>query len=171
MFLTSTLLSHRVITIHNFGKYPCDIPPAHLSLIAFEGAGLGSAFTILAIVWSKTSFGITMLRLLSATPAAADGRLLRAAVLAVVVAMNVAMLLQAVFVWVKCRPVEKNWYPAVEGRCWDLRVSNGYGAFSGVLSGVCDVVFALLPWRLVGGLRMGRREKIGVVVAMSMGLL
>jgi hypothetical protein len=85
--------------------------------------------------------------------------------------MNVAMLLQAVFVWIKCDPVEKNWKPMVPGTCWDLRVSNGYGFFSGALSGVCDVLFALLPWRLVWGLRMRRKEKIGVVVAMSMGVL
>lgn len=162
MFLASTLLCHRVIT-HGFGKYPCDIPPQNLPLIAFEGAGLGSAFTILAIVWSKTSFGITILRLTR------DG--LRRFVFVVVVAMNVAMLLQAVFVWVKCEPVEKNWRPFVEGRCWDLRVSNGYGFFSGVLSGVCDLLFALLPWHLVWGLRMRKKEKVGVVVAMSMGVL
>jgi hypothetical protein len=33
------------------------------------------------------------------------------------------------------------------------------------------VLFALLPWYLVGGLRMKRAEKIGVVVCMSMGVL
>ena len=42
-------------------------------------------------------------------------------------------------------------------------MSNGYGVFSGVLSGVCDVLFALLPWYLVGGLRMKRKEKMRLV--------
>lgn len=163
MFLCAAGLSQRVIN-HGFGKYPCDISPAsNLSRITLEGGGFGSAFMILAVVWSKTSFGITILRLTRDK--------LRVFVLAVVVGMNVAMLLQAVFVWVKCTPVEKNWKPWVEGRCWELRVSNGYGVFSGVLSGVCDVLFALLPWYLVGGLRMKRKEKIGVVVCMSMGVL
>jgi hypothetical protein len=163
MFLCAAGLSQRVIA-HGFGKYPCDIdPPSNLSLIAFEGGGLGATFMILAVVWSKTSFGITVLRLTR------DG--LRVFVAAVVVGMNVAMLLQAVFVWAKCAPVEKNWRPWVAGRCWELEVSNGYGLFAGVLSGVCDVLFALLPWYLVGGLRMKRAEKIGVVVCMSMGVL
>ncbi|KAK4150505.1 hypothetical protein C8A00DRAFT_46131 [Chaetomidium leptoderma] len=116
MFLTASALCQRVINL-GFGKYPCDIPPANLRRIAFEGGGLGSAFTICAVMWSKTSFGIT-----------------------------------AVFVWVKCEPVERDWMPAAAagpgagegGRCWDLRVSNGYG--------------------------MKRKEKVGVVVAMSMGV-
>ena len=164
MFLTSAILCQRVI-IYGLGKYPCDIPPAHLPLISFEGAGLGSVFTILGIVWSKTSFGITLLRLLP------RGGWLRRSVWAAVVVMNVAMLMQPVFVWVKCDPVEKNWRPLVPGKCWDLGVSNGYGVFSGVLSGVCDVMFAVLPWHLVWGLRMRRKEKVGVVVAMSMGVL
>ncbi len=164
MFLTSAILCQRVIA-HGLGKYPCDIPVQNLPVIAFEGAGLGSVFTILGIVWSKTSFGITLLRLLTR-----DGWL-RRSILGVVVVMNVSMLLQAVFVWVKCDPVEKNWRPLVPGRCWNLGVSNGYGFFSGVLSGVCDVLFAVLPWHLVWGLKMRKKEKIGVVVAMSMGVL
>ena len=162
MFLASCTMCQVVFNL-GFGHYPCDIAPAHLTRIAFEGGGLGSTFTVLAIVWSKTSFGITLLRL-------ARDRL-RWALAAVVVAMNVAMGLQAVFVWVRCQPVQKNWRPGMEGRCWALEVSNGYAVFSAVLSGVCDVVFALLPWYLVWGLRMRKKEKVGVVVAMSMGVL
>jgi len=52
-----------------------------------------------------------------------------------------------------------------------LWVCTGFGFFSGVLSGVCDVLFALLPWHLVWGLRMRKKEKVGVVVAMSMGVM
>ncbi|KAL2130080.1 hypothetical protein VTI74DRAFT_6918 [Chaetomium olivicolor] len=123
MFIAESILCGRVIN-YGFGKYPCDIPAANLPHIAFEGAGLGSVFTILAIVSSKTSFGITILRL------ARDK--LRVFLVVVVVAMNIAMLLQAVFVWVKCDPIEKNFRPMMPGRCWDLSVSNGYGIFSAV---------------------------------------
>jgi len=34
-----------------------------------------------------------------------------------------------------------------------------------------DFVLAFLPWPLVWSLQMQRREKIGVAVAMSMGVL
>ncbi|EAQ90396.1 hypothetical protein CHGG_02331 [Chaetomium globosum CBS 148.51] len=161
MFLASSTLCQLVINL-GFGHFPCDIPTSHHPLIAFRGGGLGSTFTVLAIVWSKTAFGITLLRLTRDR--------LRWALAAVVVAMNVTMGLQAVFVWVRCQPVEKNWRPGVVGTCWELGVSNGYAVFSAVLSGVCDVVFALLPWFLVWRLRMRKKEKVGVVVAMSMGV-
>jgi hypothetical protein len=139
-FLGSSILFQRVIS-RGFGKYPCDIAPDNLPGIKFEGGGLGPTLAVLRIAWSKTSFGITLLRLM-------HGRL-RRFVAAVVVAMNVATVLQVVIVWVKCDPVERIWRPMVPGRCWDLRVSNGYAFFNGVLSGVCDLLFALLPWRLL----------------------
>ncbi|KAK4132124.1 hypothetical protein BT67DRAFT_407277, partial [Trichocladium antarcticum] len=145
-----------------FGKYLCDVPPQNRPRISFWGAGVAGCFTNLAIVWSKTSFGITILRLTKYK--------LRAFVLGVVVAMNIAMVLQAVFVWAKCTPLSKNWSPKTPGTCWSLRSSNGYAVFSGAFSGVCDIFFATLPWHLVWSLRIPRREKIGVVVAMSTGV-
>ena len=34
-----------------------------------------------------------------------------------------------------------------------------------------DITLALLPWKLIFGLQMKRKEKFGVVLAMSMGVL
>jgi len=34
-----------------------------------------------------------------------------------------------------------------------------------------DVVLALLPWSVIWGLQMRKKEKIGVALAMSMGVL
>ncbi|KAK4167023.1 hypothetical protein QBC43DRAFT_349847 [Cladorrhinum sp. PSN259] len=160
-FLGNAIMCQRVFN-YGFGRYPCDIPPANLSRVALEGAGIGAVFSILAIVWSKTSFAVTVMRI-------STGKV-RAFVVGLAVAMNIAMSLQAIFVWVKCDPPEKNWRPMLPGTCWDTRVSNAYGVFSGSLSGICDIILALLPWHLVWGLQIKRREKIGVVVAMSMGV-
>jgi len=38
-------------------------------------------------------------------------------------------------------------------------------------SGLMDIVLALLPWSVVWNLQMRKKEKIGVAVAMSMGVL
>lgn len=40
-----------------------------------------------------------------------------------------------------------------------------------VYSGLMDVVLAILPWCLIWDLHMQRKEKIGIGIAMSMGLL
>jgi len=34
-----------------------------------------------------------------------------------------------------------------------------------------DVILSFLPWKLLWGLQMARKEKIGVIIAMSMGLM
>ncbi|KAK3997842.1 hypothetical protein QBC44DRAFT_376303 [Cladorrhinum sp. PSN332] len=161
-FLGMAIMCQRVFN-YGFGRYPCDIlPPQNLSRIALQGAGIGAVFSILAIVWSKTSFALTIMRITT-------GRV-RAFVIALAVTMNILMSLQTVFAWVKCTPVEKNWKPLMPGTCWDTRATNAYGVFAGTLSGVCDIVLALLAWHVVWGLKMKKREKIGVVVAMSMGI-
>ena len=40
-----------------------------------------------------------------------------------------------------------------------------------VYSGAMDIVLALVPWRIIWSLTMNKREKFGVMVAMSMGIL
>lgn len=40
-----------------------------------------------------------------------------------------------------------------------------------VYSGVGDIVLAFLPWRIVWKATLFKREKIGILVAMSMGVL
>jgi hypothetical protein len=42
---------------------------------------------------------------------------------------------------------------------------------SPVYSGAMDIVLALLPWKIIWPLTMNHKEKIGVLVAMSMGVL
>lgn len=34
-----------------------------------------------------------------------------------------------------------------------------------------DFILALLPWRIIWGLQMKKKEKVGVALAMSMGIL
>lgn len=45
-----------------------------------------------------------------------------------------------------------------------LPVTAGY-------SGVMDLVLAILPWNIIMSLQMKTKEKIGVALAMSMGVL
>ena len=38
-------------------------------------------------------------------------------------------------------------------------------------SGAMDLTLSILPWKIIWNLRMTRREKTGVLLAMSMGVL
>ncbi|KAK4173536.1 hypothetical protein QBC36DRAFT_359783 [Triangularia setosa] len=149
MFIACAILCQLVINL-GFGRYPCDIPPDHHPTIAFVGATLGSCVSILTISWSKTSFAITILRL------SPSGSVLRNIAWFVLISMNALMIVQAMVVWVKCNPVWKNWDMSVEGSCWNVHATNNYGIFCGVL---------------IWGLQMRKKEKLGVVVGMSMGIV
>ncbi len=145
-----------------FGRHIRFVDPRNLAQMGLQGV-IGGTFSTVAAAWSKTSFGITLLRI-------TDGKF-KLFVWFVIVSTNVAMGLSALVAWIQCQPVAKSWDWSLPGSCWDPSVSAVYGVFAGVYSGLMDWALALLPWRLIWGLQMERREKIGVGVAMSLGLL
>jgi hypothetical protein len=82
------------------------------------------------------------------------------------------MSISVLVTWIQCNPVEKVWDPVrVNGICWDTRVGVYYGVFAAAYSGLMDLMLAMLPWAVVWKLQMGRKEKIGVGIAMGMGVL
>lgn len=144
---------------------------------------ISATFAILAAAWSKTSFAITLLRISQGW--------VWALVWCIIVSMNVLLGLSALFNWIQCSPVEKSWNPTVQGTCYPmgrivdyLMVSTGKtftpfvshsnmftsnAAIKGY-SAAMDIILALLPWKLIWPLNMRKKEKIGAIVAMSMGV-
>lgn len=75
----------------------------------------------------------------------------------------------------------------MEGVCWPKQIQIHYNIFTAskkpsvanlyphlrclVYSGAMDIVLAFVPWKMIWALTMNRKEKIGVLVAMSMGVL
>ncbi|OIW25567.1 hypothetical protein CONLIGDRAFT_581876 [Coniochaeta ligniaria NRRL 30616] len=144
-----------------FGKHVFAIDTRHLPPIQILGNVSASA-SILAAVWSKTSFGITLLRI-------AEGKM-KPAIWFIIMSMNLLMGVSALMPWIQCDPVSKTWNRDEPGSCWDPRVNIVYGVVAGSYSGVMDIVLALLPWSVVWNLQMKKKEKVGVAVAMSMGV-
>jgi hypothetical protein len=81
------------------------------------------------------------------------------------------MLPSALSTWIECTPMEKAWNTAIEGTCWDPSVTVNYGIFNAAWCAAVDFTLALLPWHLIWRLQLRFREKIGVGIAMSMGVL
>ncbi|KAL5375003.1 hypothetical protein DPSP01_011494 [Paraphaeosphaeria sporulosa] len=81
------------------------------------------------------------------------------------------MLPSAFLSWLSCRPTAKLYNPFLEGKCWPAYVTRNYGYFNAAFCTVVDFALALLPWKLLWGLQLKTKEKIGVGIAMSMGLL
>ncbi|KAL5114534.1 hypothetical protein ACEQ8H_007567 [Pleosporales sp. CAS-2024a] len=81
------------------------------------------------------------------------------------------MIPSALLNWIQCHPAAKAWDPTVKGVCWPASVTINYGIFNAAWCTVADFYLALLPWKLILGLQLKTREKLGVGIAMSMGIL
>lgn len=121
--LGDAIITHLNIRLFHFGHHVTDIvPQSNLPTIGLL-ANLAASLAILAAVWSKTSFGMTLLRI--------TGKKTKLAVWFIIISMNLAMTINVVTTWVQCYPVQKGWdREGVEGRCWDARVNAYYGIFA-----------------------------------------
>ncbi|KAH8897949.1 hypothetical protein GQ53DRAFT_637744 [Thozetella sp. PMI_491] len=143
------------------GQHVYNVDPKYLPTIALLG-NISGTFSIIAAFLSKTSFGITLLRLTNGY--------LSIFVWVAIITMDIALGLSALFIWIQCDPPAKNWHPELPGTCWDPSFMAKYGAFSGAYSAAMDILFSLLPWTILWSLQMHTREKVGVALAMSMGI-
>ena len=108
---------------HGLGKHVETVAPEHVQVVGFTWQWTGT-FAILAATLSKTSFAVTLLRVL-------DGSSLRMLLWFIIVTMNIAMSLNAIFGWVRCTPVERTWNPNTPGTCWTPGIYAQYGMFAG----------------------------------------
>ncbi|KAJ9144029.1 hypothetical protein NKR19_g6569 [Coniochaeta hoffmannii] len=131
---------------------------SRVSLLSIA-AGFGS---ILATAWSKVAFGLSLLRI-------STGRI-RAAVWVVIVSTNVVFGVNGLIQWIQCWPVAKAWDWYLEGSCWSSEVVQDVNTAVAAFSGAMDITLAILPWKIVWTVAINKREKIGALLAMSMGV-
>jgi len=138
-------------------------------LIFFQ---IASGFaTIVATGLSKSSFAMT---LLSIMPVISDteGRKTRMLVWFVLISINAVLGALGTLQWVQCWPPEKAWRPETPGSCsLQGEVTRNFGTFASAYSGSADIVLALIPWKIIYRAKIRRKEKMGALFAMSMGVL
>lgn len=149
---------------YGLGSHMADVPFQNYAIIGLL-SNVNGTFAILASVWSKTAFAITLLRLMT------ESKWARGFLWFVIVTINIFMGLVALFQWVRCSPVSKSWDFLVEGTCWEPEIQVSFAMFASAWSAATDILLSFLPWKLVWNLQMKTKEKIGVAVAMSMGVL
>lgn len=148
--------------VRGFGRPYTDQDPEQLAGTIKLGL-VAATLAIASTGISKTSFALTMLRLTT-------GRM-RKVIWFIIVSINLFMGMTGLFVWIQCIPLQKNWDLNVPGACWESNVNVVYARFASSWSGTMDIVLALLPWKIIWNLKMGKKEKLGVAVAMSLGVL
>ncbi|KAG6357456.1 hypothetical protein INS49_013333 [Diaporthe citri] len=147
-----------------FGMHLLEIDFSNREKLLLLGS-LSTTFSTLSAVLSKTSFGLTLLRLTQV-----GYEKTRAFVWVIMVSMNILMFCDAFYSWVECQPSRKHWEISTDGTCWSPDIAVNLGIAAGAYSGCMDIIMAILPWRIIWETRMERKEKVGVLVAMSMGL-
>lgn len=151
-----------VATKYGLGYHYLDIPDGDLPY-AQKYLTIGEFFAVLALQISKTSFAVTLLHLVTR-------KWQTIGLWAVIVSLNVVMGIDAIIIFASCHPIEKIWRSDVPGKCWRPEVIVNVSIFAGVYSGVMDLVLAAFPIVLLQPLKIQKKEKIGVCVAMSLGV-
>ncbi|KAJ5875716.1 uncharacterized protein N7473_013063 [Penicillium subrubescens] len=125
---------------------------------------LVATFGIIATTTSKTSFAITLYRI-------ATNAWMKYFLIFIIVSINISMNLVWIFGFAKCTPLKRVWDKAVPGTCWDPSKLVKFQLFAAYYSAILDFVLAFLPWQIIMGMSMLRRERLGVAVAMSLGAI
>ncbi|KAH7357412.1 hypothetical protein BKA66DRAFT_473217 [Pyrenochaeta sp. MPI-SDFR-AT-0127] len=132
----------------DYGSRDWDIPPQNFPII-MKMAAARHPFSLLSIMWSKTSFGVTLLRI-------ATGWLKRA-VWVLIISTNIFLGFSIIIFYIQCTPIRG---AVMQDKCLDRGAVMKYHVFSGVF----------FPWKILWGLQMLAKEKLGIAVAMSMGV-
>lgn len=164
-----------------------DLPPEDI-ILAMKYVLIGEVVAIVGCCLSKTSFAFTLLRIVVE-------KWHKVLLWFIIISMNLVMDLCAILFVVKCIPVEGNWNTSINAKCWPIEAVNNYAIFAGgkfyllclidgkrksrpffltlakAYSGMMDFMLAHLPWKIVWSLQMKTREKIGIGLAMSLGIL
>ncbi|KAJ4387463.1 hypothetical protein N0V93_008055 [Gnomoniopsis smithogilvyi] len=160
--LGSTIITSVSVPL-GLGQHVGNVPVQNLAQIGLFG-NINGTFSILAAAWSKTSFALTLLRVMS------QEKWARYFLWFAMISMNIFMLGNALFQWIKCWPISKTWDVLEPGTCWPAGFQTRWGIFAGSYSALIDIILAFLPWKFVWSLQMKTKEKVGVALAMSLGV-
>ncbi|KAI1381066.1 hypothetical protein F4677DRAFT_440283 [Hypoxylon crocopeplum] len=121
----------------------------------------GTLFFI-AAAWSKTSFAMTLTRI--------AGPRLTIVLRVIMISMNGMTCVSVVLRWLQCQPTRRIWDGEAGGTCWNRELILGFTILAAAYSAFLDFVLAVLPWPIIIKLQIRTSEKIGISVAMSMGV-
>ncbi|ORY70321.1 uncharacterized protein BCR38DRAFT_332542 [Pseudomassariella vexata] len=151
-----------------FGKHIDKVPTENFVLLMMLSC-ISSIFSLLGAAWSKTSFALTLLRLTSGTMEYVVST--KYLIWGVIISLNLTLTFNTILPFIQCKPIARAWNPYIEGTCWERTVVVDYGVFAAAYSATMDFVLAIVPWLLILKLQMVLKEKIGVAICMSLGLV
>ncbi|KAI6778193.1 uncharacterized protein J7T54_000002 [Emericellopsis cladophorae] len=162
VFFLAAAIQLSVNIAHGFGRPGINIDPANSYQVGLGGMVVGT-LVLIAPALSKTSFLLTVGKI--------SGSKLKKALWFIAVSMNALQVVALVIQFAQCSPLEKVWNPWADGRCWGRQANLAISMTSSAYSGIMDLVLAAIPWIILKDLQIKRREKIGIAIAMSLGVI
>jgi hypothetical protein len=104
-----------------FGRPLTQFNPDNLETFLLY-SNLAGSFSILAALWSKTSFAVTVLRISSGWT--------KVLVWFIIITVNACLGGAIAITWAQCTPIEKAWRPFLPGECWPKGIQNRYNIFT-----------------------------------------
>lgn len=111
--------------------------PDHLIQVALL-CDIGEALAIMACTLGKTSFAVTLLRIVV-------HRWMIVLLWFVIVTMNLINVLAALFIFVQCKDPRHLWNPAIPSKCWPPDVFTHFSLFVGGMSYAAELLSRPLP--------------------------
>ncbi|KFA70183.1 hypothetical protein S40285_04401 [Stachybotrys chlorohalonatus IBT 40285] len=124
---------------------------------------ISSCGTLIGQAWSKTAFGVTLLRL--------GTRRIQWVVWFCIITMNLWMVVKLILQWAQI--CDKGGYDAWWRLdfCVSWRFREDFKEGGNVWNIIMDFVFATIPWFIIRKLELRQIEKIGLAVVMSLGMV
>ncbi|TVY13291.1 hypothetical protein LARI1_G008772 [Lachnellula arida] len=164
LMLMPYTLGCTVAATKGFGRHSAELTPT-AAISATKSEIIGQTFCIIGIATSKASAAIFLLRITIV--------LWHKLVLYFLMfAVTVVCVLDALFDFIRCDPIAHIWNPTIDAKCWVS--TEGFASLSiaaGCASAIADFVLAVLPWFILWGLQMKRKEKNLIAASMSLGFL
>lgn len=155
LFLVFVIISIKT-TDWGLGKHLADADLTQLPKLMYY-LPIGQFFAVIAIAVSKSSFIITLLRLVTQPWQ-------KAALWFMLVTINGSMGAISIVQFFQCG------VPPTPG-CIDGNVVIGLGVFAAGYSAAMDLVLTAFPSLVIWNLQMKKREKMGVIASMSLGVV
>ncbi|KAF2247694.1 hypothetical protein BU26DRAFT_487386 [Trematosphaeria pertusa] len=141
-------------------KYATVSPASYSKAIMWEAIGQG--ICIMGIAASKSSVALFLLRIVLL-------KWHKAILWFCIVSTTLMCTITTTLLFLQCRPAAFLWDHTIEGGvCWLDFTS--VGLTMGAWSAAMDFVLAILPWHVVLGLNMKRKEKLTVAFGLSLGI-
>lgn len=104
-----------------YGKHSWDIAPENFDSVLLYSYAAGFA-SILAALWSKVSFAITLLRITKGKP--------RGLLWFIIGSVSLVLGANATIHWVQCWPLDVLWHAHEEGSCISRKIIVDYNVFA-----------------------------------------